>query len=380
MLRLYFMAFTLQIVTATLYPYSQIVLRNLGYSQSLVGIILALGQLASCIAPLFISNLADRTGKTKLFYVFATLTIAIGHILYMNVPSLIFVILFFIVSYACAGSMTSLSDSLINLSINKIGGNYSNIRATGTIAYVITLTLFTIFQFPDNKSNNQILTALVSAALLQTFAIIISDNPVDTVDKKDISKFFDAKWFSRNFYLLILIIFIKSIACAVIEKLLGSYMTEVLNLGNRFAIFVALGALSEFIFMILFGKWLKQGKIKGLTLIKLSCIGLIVRLSLYAVSSNIYVFTFAQLFHCLTYAASHVAMIAYISKHIPKDHIGLATAIYSAIAINAAGFIGALGGGFIIDHMGYPALFKIYTIFPVIALVLCFVYEKRISE
>lgn len=375
------MAFTYQIVTATIYPYSQIVLRNIGYNQSLVGVILALGQLASCLVPLFISNIADKTGKTKFLYLITASLVVIAHATFINVPLLPVVIAFFIIAYGCAGCMTSLSDTMINLSVANTKTSYSSVRATGTFSYVIALTLFTIFQFPNNESNQQILLAMLVATSFLLLAISITPNPVHVVKTTERKgKFFDPKWFDKSFYLLSIIIFFKNIGCSVVEKLLGSYMTEVLNLGSKFTIFVALGAFTEFLFMLYFGRLLKQGKIKEFTLIVLSCIGLICRLLLYVTSTSIIVFTIAQLFHCLTYASSHIAMISYIQKHVSKEHTTLATAIYSAVDMAFAQFLGALGAGFIIDYLGYNALFEIYAIFPTIALILCFAFKNIRSD
>lgn len=378
MFRLYFVVSAWGIVNASMGPYAQIFLRNLGLSQSLIGVILSLGQISSCVIPLFVGNLVDKTGKLKLFYMFFTILIILSYSLIVALPKLFVIIFFFITSTACFGSISSINDTLINKSVESTNTTYSSVRALESLIYVCILVIYPLIKFPNIESNLQLLLAVVIPSIILVFGLITVQNPASSPVREK-SKHFNKNWFNTGFYCLIIIIFVKCIANAVVEKLLSSYMTEVLHLGNDFTLFVALGALSEVVFMFIFGKMLKNNKISEFTLIALSCLGGFIRLSLYTISTNIYLFAFAQLFHSLTYGASHVATISYISKKVPKEHMNLATAIYTSIGINLSEFFGALGGGFIIDHFGYTALFRSYTVFPLIALGLCFTMKKQIQ-
>lgn len=66
MLRFLLLNFFMQSITAIAAPYTQIIFRNKGYSNSLVGVIFAIGQIASVIIPVLACMLADKTRRTKL--------------------------------------------------------------------------------------------------------------------------------------------------------------------------------------------------------------------------------------------------------------------------------------------------------------------------
>ena len=60
-------------------------------------------------------------------------------------------------------------------------------------------------------------------------------------------------------------------------------------------------------------------------------------------------------------------------------HYSVAQSFYWAIATNFSEMFGALVGGFIIDSLGYRNLFAIYSVFPLIAAILCILYRRMLS-
>lgn len=65
MLRLVLFCIFNQATTAALAPYVQIMFRNKGYSHSVVGVIIAVGQIATVIIPMLVGLISDKTRKTK---------------------------------------------------------------------------------------------------------------------------------------------------------------------------------------------------------------------------------------------------------------------------------------------------------------------------
>ena len=66
--------------------------------------------------------------------------------------------------------------------------------------------------------------------------------------------------------------------------------------------------------------------------------------------------------------------------NVEPEHYGLAMTLYWSLAVNFPQMLGAFGGGFIIESFGYPMLFLSYSIFPLIGIVLCFVFKKDINS
>lgn len=377
MLKYIFLNFFFQ-MTVAVTAYTQLIFRNKGYSHSLSGVMIAVGQVASVIAPILICAISDKTRKTK-FMAFAV--IAIGVALFIPTAALSSTWLTAVVFFIASGLFWSMNPMLDGYQSRMFRGNssqYGTARAAGTFGYVVSLVVFGLLGFPVETDNASICLCfcIVTMLFLAAAVFVPRDIPLTEEERKTPKKAFAFDCFSKKFYLMMFIIGLSRVAQSIPDKLLASYMTEVLDLGNRFTFFYALGAFSEFVMMIIGGRLLEKGKVQPFTLIILSCVGMVARMLIYYFFPNIYAFTFAQLLHSLTFAALHIGIIKFISQDVDKDHFGLATSFYWAIATNLPQTIGVLAGGFIIQNLGYPMLFLLYSIFPVASLVLIAIFRN----
>lgn len=377
MFRYYLLAVLTQTAVAAYAPYVQIVLRNKGYSYSLVGIIIAVGQAAAIIGPLIISTLSDRAGKTKRFIVLsALLALLFAFPFFLSTEKTVVILSIFLLDIFF-WSLNPLSDGFLSRALNGKKTSYGTLRASGTFGYMMALTLFALTSFPDENSNSSVLLSYTIFIVLFLAAALLQKDEVR--ERKGGRKvFFSPSWFTPGFYIFMFIVSLTRIGQAVVEKLLASYMKETLGLGSYFSLFIAIGALFEFCCMILFGRLLKKNRVTPAFLLFLSAAGLTVRLLLYLIPS-IWVFALAQTLHGLTFGALHVAATTYASRSASSEHYEVAMSIYWALATNLPELIGSLCGGFVIDSFGYPVLFLSYAFFPFIAAVLCVALRKKIS-
>ena len=382
MLRLVLLNFFLQSTVAVLSPYVQIIFRNKGYSHSLVGVVIAVGQIASIIVPIFMCMLSDRTRRTKAMVI--TLMVASVALLYPAAlsSSMALTFVFYFLTASCFWSLNPMLDGYETRLLSGNASAYGVARSAGTMGYVVALILFGFTGFPDETDNHSIWLCFLIASLVFLLFMFMSpkDVPLENTPDSQKQKAFSFKWFSSKYWLMMLIVALSRFSHAVPDKLLSSYMTEVLGLGDRFALLVALGALSEFVMMIIGGKLLQTGKAKPYLFVLLASAGLAIRLMIYYFAKSLVVFTLAQLFHSVTFGALHIGMAKFIAQNVDKEHYSLAMSLYWAIATNLPGMLGALFGGFIIDYLGYQSLFAIYTLFPLVATVLCVVVRRRIAD
>ena len=382
MLRLVLLNFFLQSTVAVLSPYVQIIFRNKGYSHSLVGVVIAVGQIASIIVPIFMCMLSDRTRRTKAMVI--TLMVASVALLYPAAlsSSMALTFVFYFLTASCFWSLNPMLDGYETRLLSGNASAYGVARSAGTMGYVVALILFGFTGFPDETDNHSIWLCFLIASLVFLLFMFMSpkDVPLENTPDSQKQKAFSFKWFSSKYWLMMLIVALSRFSHAVPDKLLSSYMTEVLGLGDRFALLVALGALSEFVMMIIGGKLLQTGKAKPYLFVLLASAGLAIRLMIYYFAKSLVVFTLAQLFHSVTFGALHIGMAKFIAQNVDKEHYSLAMSLYWAIATNLPGMLGALFGGFIIDYLGYQSLFAIYTLFPLAATVLCVVVRRRIAD
>lgn len=377
MFRYYLLAVLTQTAVAAYAPYVQIVLRNKGYSYSLVGIIIAVGQAAAIVGPLIISSLSDRAGKTKRFIVLsALLALLFAYPFFLSTNKTVVILSIFLLDIFF-WSLNPLSDGFLSRALNGKKTSYGTLRASGTFGYMTALTLFALTSFPDENSNSSVLLSYtIFIALFLAAALLQKDEVRERKGGRKV--FFSPSWFTPGFYIFMFIVSLTRIGQAVVEKLLASYMKETLGLGSYFSLFIAIGALFEFCCMILFGRLLKKNRVTPAFLLFLSAVGLTVRLLLYLIPS-IWVFALAQTLHGLTFGALHVAATTYASRSVSSEHYEVAMSIYWALATNLPELIGSLCGGFVIDSFGYPVLFLSYAFFPFIAAVLCVALRKKIS-
>lgn len=382
MLRLVILNFFLQSTVAVLAPYVQIMFRNKGYSHSLVGVVIAVGQIASIIVPIFMCMISDRTRRTKTLVIM--LMIASVAFLYPTAlsSSMALTFLFYFLTASCFWSLNPMMDGYETRLLRGNSSAYGLARSAGTMGYVVALILFGLTGFPDETDNHSIWLCFVIAAAIFLLFMFRSpkDLPAEQTENRQEQKSFSFKWFSGRYWLMMLIVALSRFGHAVPDKLLASYMTEVLGLGDKFTLMIALGALSEFVMMLVGGRLLQSGKAKPYLFVLLASAGLAIRLMIYYFAKSLAVFTLAQLFHSVTFGALHIGMAKFIAQNVEKEHYSLAMSLYWAIATNLPAMLGALFGGFIIDYLGYRSLFAIYTIFPVAATVLCLAARRRFVD
>lgn len=381
MFRLMLLNFSLQAAVSAISPYTQLLLRNKGYSHSLVGVIVAIGQVASIFFPVLFGMLSDRTRRTRLLFVLLALGTAVAFVPTAISGSVAVTIVCFFVASALFWSINPMNDGYENRVLGGDSSKYGVVRAMGTLGYLVCLVVFALTGFPVETDNRSI--ALCTVVTLSVFCFMVlfapKDEPKGVEPQGNEGRFFSFDWFSSKFYLMMFVVALTRIAEAVIDKLLSSYMTEDLNLGGRFALFVALGAASEFVMMVVGGRLMQKGKVSAYGLIVMSAIGMIVRLLIYRFFPTIAAFTVAQLLHSFTFGALHIGVSKFVAQNVNESHYSLAMSFYWAIATNLPEMIGVLAGGFVIDIFGYGALFASYVVFPVLALVICLANRRKLS-
>ncbi len=384
MTRLFLLSIAMQACIASFTPYAQIIMRNKGLSYSLVGVILALGEIAAIILPLVVSSFADMTGHTKRYLsVIAAMVFLLAFPFVLGGGTLLTAM-----AYVCFAGLfwvlNPLVDGFINSQTSGDSSAYSNIRAAGTMTYVVTLILFALIRFPHEDDNRTIITViLLSTALFILISQLQSqDNrSVATVKsgEREEKKLFDPKWFSFQVYLFLFIVALTRIAQGSIDKLLGSYMTEELQLGSYFTFFLAIGAFCEFFAMIISAKLIRKGKVSAWTFLTISCLAHVVRLLMYVFTDSVMGFALAQTLHAFTFGTLHVSVMVYIGRNVKKEHYKLAVSLYWACAVNLPQMLSAFAGGYIIEYFGYRTLFSVYSIFPLIAFILCFATKRTLT-
>lgn len=368
-----------QVAISSYAPYLQIIMRNKGYSYSLCGSIIALAQAMAIVVPLLVSSLSDRAGKTKPFLLAVSVLCALSALPAVLLDNVILVIIFAALMNGAFWCINPLCDGFVNRAIVNTKTSYGTLRALGTFSYMIALVIFAFSHFPDETNNKSILSCFLVCMAILIFIIALQRDDKREKKKEEKKKLFSFSWFPSRYYIFMGIIALTRLSQAVIERHLATYMTEELRVGRYFTLFVALGALFEFICLIVAGRLLKEKKTTPYFMLILSSVAMAVRLWLYLIP-GLLPFAIGQTLHGLTFGASHVAATTYTSENVDPVHYELGMTIYWSCASNLPEMITSFIGGIIIENWGYKSLFSIYSIIPLIALILLFVYRKRIKN
>ena len=368
-----------QATTAAISPYVQIIFRNKGYSHSLIGIILAVGQLATVIIPVLIGMLSDKTRRTKLILIVLGLLSSVAFVPAALSGSLLITFVSYSIASGIFWSCHPLADGYETRLLKGDASKYGFIRSMGTMSYIVFLVVFGLTGIPVETDNRSI--CLVAGIVCLAFAVSAFFIPEDVRnERQQETTRFNLKVFSRKFYMMMFLVGLSRISQAIIEKLLSSYMMEVLGLGGNFVLYFAVGAFCEFLMILFGGRLLQKGTVSAYTMILLSFVGLTVRLMIYYLFPNMVAFVIGQCLHALTFGALHIGVAKFIAQNVSPAHYSLGQSFYWAIATNLPEMLGAFAGGFIIDYLGYGNLFAIYSVFPAVAAILCVAWKKTLSS
>ena len=69
------------------------------------------------------------------------------------------------------------------------------------------------------------------------------------------------------------------------------------------------------------------------------------------------VLVLAQMTHAITFAAHHAACIALVNQYFPGRLRGRGQALYTTLGYGLSGVLGGIGGGWLISHHGFAAVF-----------------------
>jgi MFS transporter, PPP family, 3-phenylpropionic acid transporter len=70
----------------------------------------------------------------------------------------------------------------------------------------------------------------------------------------------------------------------------------------------------------------------------------------------------AQLLHAITFAAHHAACISLVQRYFPGRLRGRGQALYTTLGYGFSGVLGGVGGGWLISHLGFAAVFWAATL------------------
>ncbi|MGL4982170.1 MAG: MFS transporter [Treponemataceae bacterium] len=384
--------FFLYTIYGVMNAYLPLILKNMNYSVTSIGFLLAIFEFSGLLLSFIVSSFAvkkslQQHGYAQILFVFALLMVVLPSPFILKTGFCLSAIFLTLYSVGFKGSMP-FSDTLINMVLGDKHMNYGRIRVAGSIGYVC-MTLSLQFWGQNAISNTrQLILWLTIPAILFTLSLVFNpllfskvplpvslDSPPKSSNTPDTHLGCIIKEIPRSFWVGMLIVFLYFLGTIPYAKFLPLYVEEYLKVGGVPLLF-GLAALSEVPFMFYASLFLRR--FQSIHLIVFCCIALFFRNLVYVIFPSFEGAVFGQLLNSLTYGLFHTSVVLFIVEHINKRHIVLAQTLYSLIVQGFASVFGSIFAGQVIDLYGYKALFIIFSFFPLSGGLVYFWLKKKV--
>lgn len=368
--------FTLYLLYAALSPYLPLLIRGLGYSPTVVGVLLGIFEGAGILGPFIFGYFADKLGRYK-----AGLIITNGLVFITIIPLVICihpVISALLLLMLAMGfrSVVSLLEGVTTLAIGK-SGDYGKIRTAGSVSFILMMLFLqttpvlrpnTPFHIAIWISLTTMLT-LISMIFIPSRYTTIGNQGARTgtykTGRPDIPG--NRGIWSTLLILGLIIIALSRLAMAPVNSFFSLFLVESMQ-WNAIGFMWALATLTEVPFMFLSKRLI--ARFGSLRILAITTGAVSLRLSLYALFPMKGGIIFAQCLHSLCYGLFHPAAVTFISSCVPPERRALGMSLYLSLGTGLPTLLGNILGGFIVEHFGYRVLFGSFAVFPVIAIVL----------
>ncbi|MCL2069851.1 MAG: MFS transporter [Treponema sp.] len=360
----------IQFIFAVLAVYFPVLVRSLGYSVAMVGVILAIAEGAGILGPFLIGRLTDSSGRYKLglnLSFFLTALPAIPLALFVHpVLSAIFVALIAIGHR----SAVPLLEAITTISIGK-DGNYGRIRVTGSIAFVAFALIMQWVPVlrPYNAWNISLwicISAVTTAAVISLLPIRTTkaESPGDSCPTDSPREISSAGTGSKSiwtpFFIMGLVcIALNRLSIAPIYSFISLFMIEYMD-WHAVGFIWALGAMAEIPFIYLSHRLIRR--FGTMPVLAFTGLMLALRLAVYALFPFKAGVIAGQLLHSFCFGLFHPAAIVFISRSVPPHQRSFGMTLYMSLGSTLPLMLGNFIGGFIVEQAGYRVLFGSFTI------------------
>ena len=376
-------------------PYLPLLVSDLGYSATLVGIMLGIYEGAGIAGPLVFGYWADRKNKYRLLLVISCLIPAV-----IAFPLALFVhplatALFLAILAFCFKPNTSLLDAATTIQIGA-KGNYGKIRLWGSIGFVCTTLIlqWTPFFKPENAVHIAFWLMVLSAAAIVPILMLPltfrgtsnreTSNEKQTeklsidISLKDTSLEAAKKPKIITLYCItgFMLICLSRFSMVGVYTFFPLYLSKVIQ-WNAVGLMFGLSASSEIPFF--FHSRALIRRFGSLSLLALAATAVCVRLLIYAFFPLKPFIVIAQLLHSLSFGIYYPAAIDFISRVFPPEKRGFGMSLFLALGQGTPVLIANMAGGAIVERAGYQSLFIMYAAVSAAAVLVYGVLRKKIS-
>lgn len=341
-------------------------LETAGFSDRFIGIIIASSCAAGCIPQLAVGRLADTrpkfTWKNQLTGLSLMQIIVSTLLIFVHSPAVI-CILYMLMMFFTLPMMPLINRASFYYTEHGTPVDFGIARGIGSISFSAMSLIagrFTVLW----GSRMVPLLACVSAALFLTTLLTMPmmEDAAPKREKAEQRSSF-AGLFSKypTFIMSVLGIFLMLIFHNGINTYMIKIVTNVGGNSGSMGTALSIAAAAELPVMFLYGRIIKTGKIRNISLIIISGILIVLRGIFYLMASNVFAVFMIQILQGVTFGLLIASKASYASESMDAEDQSSGQS-FAALAESLGTVCGSLTGGLLLDHAGVSAMLVVYTI------------------
>ncbi|MNO33897.1 putative nucleoside transporter YegT [compost metagenome] len=363
------LVFTIYGTSVLVYSYFPLFYAELGFSNSQIGLLYALGPMISLVANLFWSVASDKYRTIKKIM----LILLIGQIIMtfiLSVSTTFSVIIVIItIFYFFYYPVFPLSDTIgINAAKNH-GKSFISIRVFGSIGFAASaIAIGYVLSAIGSEQIMKVSIAIAAVCFILTIFIKDQNTPVAKMNLSGIVPVLRQKellWFFACVFFLALgtrmndaFLTISLNELGASEDLIGWAMLA--SAGSEIPVFLYLSFKGE--------------KYKELPLLVLASLIFAVRFFLMSTTTSPEGIVMVQLMHGITFGIFYVTAIRMLTRLIPDQFRATGMALFTIVWSSLSGLISGTFGGIVFEHLGRD---QFYLIAMVTSIIACLGFASR---
>ncbi|MFO6423095.1 3-phenylpropionate MFS transporter [Motilimonas sp. KMU-193] len=312
-------------------PFWALWLEGEGLTPGQIGLVLGAGLLLRCFASLLIVPRVKKESQLLPAIRYLCFFTLACFALFLFLQGFILLALGTLLANFIISPLMPLGDALASKWVSQIRLDYGKVRLWGSVSFIISSSILggLITRFDHSIILYAMLASLLALVLMTWFKPVTL--PQDTLSQSSVSL---PLWQVLKQPSVVRFIVITSCiqgSHAAYYSFSSIYWKSVGYSETTIGYLWGGSVLAEVCLMAIASKWF--GRWRASQLFMLAGVGVALRWSMLAFTSELALVVFAQSLHAITFAAAQIAAIRYISEEAPPQFAIQLQALYSAIAL-----------------------------------------------
>ena len=347
---------------AVYFTFIPVYLDKLGFSKTIVGVLLSVGPFITLLSQPVWGIAGDRAPNRNLIQRILILGSAVSVALYPVSSNFLYLLVIISVFTFFQSPLQPVQDSITLELLDSTRWKFGPIRMSGTIGYAIMSIVAGIVVKENIRSMFPLYMAINILALLVTFRIPKVKGYQSQGNRVSLLKLFE----DREFFVLMALNFVAMITLGFYNSFFSIYYTQMGGDSARLGVAMFLSSMSEVPFLLFADRVVNKLRTKG-TMITATAVMAVRWLLLYSIT-DANAIVWVNVLHGFSYISLSYAIVTYINTNVQKELRTSGQTMNGMIGGGFARIIGGTLGGFLSDVVGIRQVFLYAAITNLIAI------------